>query len=298
MDYGGILSRAWQITWKNKGLWLLGILSGCTGGGGSGGNTSGYQYSAGQAPELDRFLAGIPDETLTLIVVGLALAALALFVVFFVLGVMAQAGLIAGVAQADETGSVKLGEAWRLGQPHFWRMLGMYALIIVAVLIVAAIVGVFMVVTLGLGALCLVPLVCLAIPLAIVISAYLPMVQNGIVLERQRVFEAFGRAWSLLRSNFWPLILMAVLLFVIALVAGIAIAAPILIAALPMVAVAMSQEPGLTAWLPLIACVVLYLPVALVLNGILTTFVSGTWTLTFRRLTSAGMPAVSVPAPG
>lgn len=298
MDYGGILSRSWQITWRNKGLWLLGILSGCTGSGGNGGNTSSYQYSAGQVPELDRFLAGIPEETLTLIVVVLALAALLLFVVFFVLGVMAQAGLIAGVAQADETGSVKLGEAWRLGQPAFWRMLGMYALLIVVVLIVAAIVGVFMVVTLGLGAVCLVPLVCLAIPLAIVISAYLPMVQNGIVLERQRVFEAFGRAWSLLRSNFWPLILMAVLLFVIALVAGIAIAAPILIAALPMVALAMSQEPSLTAWLPLIACVVLYLPVAIVLNGIMTTFVSGTWTLTFRRLAGAGMPAVSIPAPG
>ena len=27
MDYGKVLSTAWQITWQRKSLWLLGILS-------------------------------------------------------------------------------------------------------------------------------------------------------------------------------------------------------------------------------------------------------------------------------
>ena len=30
MDFGEILSRAWQIIWKHKILWVFGILAGCS----------------------------------------------------------------------------------------------------------------------------------------------------------------------------------------------------------------------------------------------------------------------------
>ena len=40
MNYGEVLSRAWQIIWKYKVLWIFGILAGLgSGGGGSGGLT-------------------------------------------------------------------------------------------------------------------------------------------------------------------------------------------------------------------------------------------------------------------
>jgi len=45
-NFGEVLTRAWQITWKYKVLWIFGILAGCTngggGGGGGGGGNSGY----------------------------------------------------------------------------------------------------------------------------------------------------------------------------------------------------------------------------------------------------------------
>ena len=43
MNYSEILSRAWQIIWKHKVLWIFGILAGCAnsgGGGGGGGNNN------------------------------------------------------------------------------------------------------------------------------------------------------------------------------------------------------------------------------------------------------------------
>jgi len=43
MDYGEVLSKAWQITWKYKVLWIFGILAGC---GGQFGNNS-FNYSLG-----------------------------------------------------------------------------------------------------------------------------------------------------------------------------------------------------------------------------------------------------------
>jgi hypothetical protein len=35
MDYGEVLTRAWQIIWKHKVLWIFGIFAGCSGQGGS-----------------------------------------------------------------------------------------------------------------------------------------------------------------------------------------------------------------------------------------------------------------------
>jgi len=195
-------------------------------------------------------------------------------------------------------GSVKLGQAWKLGLPHFWRLLGLAVVLIAVVLLVALAVGLLTVVTLGLAALCLIPLVCVLIPLSVILSGYLSLVQNGIVLGKQGVFEAMGKGWAMLRAHFWPITLMAVILFVIGAVAGLILSAPLLLASLPLLAVAASQpDRGLTAFLPLIGCFVLYLPVMIIVGGILKTYVSGVWTLTYRRLSGSGLAAIAVPPP-
>lgn len=295
MDYGSVLKKGWEITWKNKGLWILGILSGCTSGAGNPSQTFSYQTSGQEFPGLGRTFANIPDEMWVLILAGLAVFALALFVLVIVLSLLGQAGLIAGVAHADETGSVKLSEAWKLGLPHFWRLLGLGILLFVVVLLIALAVGFLSVITLGLALVCL---ICLGLPISIILSGYLSLVQNGIVLGKQGVFESLGKGWDLLRANFWPVVLMAVILLVIGLVAGIVMSLPFLLASLPLLAVAASQsDQGLTAFLPFLGCLVLYLPVLIVLGGILKTYVSSVWTLTYRRLAGAGLATVVVPSP-
>ena len=40
MDYGKVLSRAWEITWRWKVLWILGFLASLASGGGGGGGPS------------------------------------------------------------------------------------------------------------------------------------------------------------------------------------------------------------------------------------------------------------------
>ncbi len=60
MDYGWVLKRAWEITWKFKGLWVLGILASCSGGGGGGGggggsSGTGYQFSGESDPRMLQF---------------------------------------------------------------------------------------------------------------------------------------------------------------------------------------------------------------------------------------------------
>ncbi len=298
MDYGSVLKKGWEITWKNKGLWILGILSGCTSGAGN--PTQGFNYttSSQEYPGLERTLAGVPDEMWILIFGVLAVVGLLFLVAAVVLSILGQAGLIAGVAQADETGSVKLKEAWKLGLPHFWRLLGLAVILLVVVLLVALAIGFLTVVTLGLAALCLIPLLCILIPLSIIVSGYLSLVQNGIVLGKQGVFEAMGKGWAMLRAHFWPITLMAIILFVIGALAGFILSLPLLLASLPLLAVAFAQsDQGLTAFLPFLGCFVLYLPVMIIVGGILKTYVSGVWTLTYRRLSGSGLAAIAVPSP-
>ena len=53
MDFGAIIKRAWQITWRYKALWVLGVfagVSGCQSGGSGGGGGSGWQTNSGELP--------------------------------------------------------------------------------------------------------------------------------------------------------------------------------------------------------------------------------------------------------
>ena len=52
-NFGEVLTRAWQIIWKHKILWVFGILASFargSGGGSSGGGNSGYQGGSGNSP--------------------------------------------------------------------------------------------------------------------------------------------------------------------------------------------------------------------------------------------------------
>ena len=53
-DFGDVLSRAWQIIWKHKVLWIFGILAGCSRGSsgfrGSSGGGGGDNGGTGQLP--------------------------------------------------------------------------------------------------------------------------------------------------------------------------------------------------------------------------------------------------------
>ena len=56
-NFGEVLTRAWQITWKYKVLWIFGILAGCTNGGGGGGGNSGYRVGPSDSNYVVRYYA-------------------------------------------------------------------------------------------------------------------------------------------------------------------------------------------------------------------------------------------------
>ena len=147
-NFGEVLTRAWQIIWKNKVLWIFGILASCTrgnGGGGGGGGNTGYQFSSGdgQSPfsnqdfsRIGQQIAEWVSENLWIIIAIIAgLFLVSLF--FYFIGFVGKIGLIKGIYQA-ETGieSLNFGELFSGSLPYFWRVFGLNFLVGLAVLLI------------------------------------------------------------------------------------------------------------------------------------------------------------------
>jgi hypothetical protein len=298
-NFGEVLTRAWQITWKYKVLWIFGILAGCTnggggGGGGGGGNTS---YSTGPSdqnlpPELKRFIyqmenfgEWVVDNWWIFIVIGLVALVIAVISIF--LGTIGRIGLIKGSYEAEQ-GAEKLvfGELFSSSMPYFWRVFGLSFLIGLAFFIIFIPLILIGVLSAGVGFICLLPLICLLIPVGIAVGIIIEQANRAIVLEDLSMFDGLKRGWEIARSNVGPILVMALILFGIGLVLGIVIALPIFLIVFPAVfAFAMGEGQSLTPLYTAGVCFCLYIPVAWLLNGVLTTYTQSAWTLTYLRLT-------------
>jgi len=309
MDFGAVLKKAWEITWKNKGLWILGILAGCSASGrGNNGQAAsgfrGYNFGGGELPggrqpegqfqglpELERFFSRIDEGTwiaVALVILGVILV---LALVALVLGVIGQGGLIAGFARADEGQTVALGEAFNLGMQNFWKLLGIRVVTWAAGLIVGITVAIGVVAvaigTLGIGLLCLIPLVCLLIPLAWGLDAYIILTMVAAVEEGLGVLDAFRKAWELVRANLGPVIVMALILILGGGILSAVLGVPFIGVVVPAIlGFALGSETSIYSGLAVSGlCLVVAIPIFIVLIGVLTTYTTGAWTLTYRRLT-------------
>ncbi len=303
MDYGAVLSRAWQIGWRNKALWLLGILAGCSAsgrGGGSGSPTSGlqYQFNSGELPPpiygeyrgLEQFLEN-NAEVVILFAIGLFCVSLFIGLLFLALGVIGQGGLIAGYIQADEGAKVTLGEAFSLGLQHFWRLLGIRVVFWVAGLVIGftlllGLAGIG-IVTLGIGLICLIPLLCLLIPILLAVDGYVALTMVAAVDDDQPVLEAFGRSWAVVKENLGPALVMALILIIGGGIVNAIVFIPFAAVVFPaLTGVLVGSDTAVASGIAISAlCLVAAIPVAILVNGVVTTFITGSWTLTYRRLT-------------
>jgi hypothetical protein len=143
----------------------------------------------------------------------------------------------------------------------------------------------------GIGLLAILPLIigciCLFIPVMFVVGMIVRQAERAIVLENLPVLPALSRGWEVFRNHLGPIILMAILLAIISLVIGFVIAIPIFILVVPaVIAFAVRDAQN---WTPLIFMGIglcLYIPVSLLLEGIMTAYIDSAWTLTYMRLTA------------
>jgi len=291
-NFGEVLSRAWQIIWKHKVLWIFGIFAGCSragGGGSSGGGGGGGSGPGGGQPfseferifdQISQWISDNPWVVAVFVVLILILVVLSVF-----LGTISRIGLIKGTYQAEQGAErLILGEVFSESMPYFWRVFGLSLLIGLMFLLIFLPLIFFGVITAGIGFICIIPLLCLLIPISWAVMVVIEQANAAIVLEDLGIGDGLRRGWEVVRANIGTMIVMALILFIGSAVVSIAFAIPLIIAVFPL-AIGFAAGAERTPLLIAGVCCAVYLPILLILNGILTAYIQSAWALTYMRLT-------------
>ncbi len=294
MNYGEILTKAWNTTWKHKVLWLFGILATFASGGGGGPSGGGGAGRTGINPNFDRWSYQINDwlQQNWWVIVLIAAAIFVLIILFAILGTFGRIGLIRGAWRVDE-GQSKLTFSGLFSESgrYFWRVIGLALLVFAAALIITVVVGFGAVVgialTVGIGLLCLIPFICILVLLGWLVEIIIRLTVVSIVGEDKGVFEALTGTWAVVRDHLVETIVMGLILGIGGAILGFIIAAPFFLAMIPLIGAAIAQTETALRKMGVvsIALVCLYLPIALFLSGVLQSYIWSAWTLTYRRMT-------------
>jgi hypothetical protein len=308
MDFGYVLKRAWEIIWKFKVLWIFGILASCGQASGSGGSNSGYQFSSQNSTlghQTELWFNQLNPGIITLLIVVGIIVAIALVVLVVLLGTVGRIGLIRGTLKAEQgAGKLTFSELWREGLTYFWRVFFLNLLIavlillgVVAVVILSTILAIG---TLGIFLICLIPLLCLIIPIAWLVSIFIEQANVALVVENLDIADAIKRGWQVFIDNIGSMIVMGLILVIgISVIGGLIIGLPLLGVAAP---AALGIATGVTdnirnGVILSVVLFVIYLPFLLVFSGVLRAYTQSAWTLTFMRLTTKPSPLPAVQAP-
>jgi hypothetical protein len=295
-NFGEVLTRAWQITWRHKNLWLAGIVVGLIGFlPASASLIFAPSYSSFSNPdEVNRILPTV------LLTNGLVLFLTVLSIPIYVIG-MAVPSLGTAELERGKT-AVNLRELVRGVLPYFWRILGVVTLVWVGTfavaMIFAACVIVLSLLTFGIGALCVMPLLILFIPLGILVFALMEQAVSAILVDNLGFSDALQRAWELVRKNLGVMALLSLIIYLASTVIGMFIAFPMMIPMFGFI-LNMGSEPDLESFDRLYqnmnVWMLAFSPIYAVLQGILLTYMQSTWTLTYLSLTRATNALQSLP---
>jgi hypothetical protein len=305
MDFGLVLRRSWELIWKNKVLWIFGILASCSTGGGNFGGGFNYQMSPGdtqfrpeQLDQWSRDFETFVNQGGWAIILAIFCAVILISLLFWVIGIFGKVGLIKGILKADAGSAV----SFRPLASESWGMLGSalglnFVLILIplafllVLLILAIPIGIF---TFGIGLICL---VCLFIPVALAYGVYTELANVALVRDQRGVGAALSGAWELIRAQFAPLAAMAVVLLVGGFVVGLILLLPFAAVALPAILSLASRDPNAVGGGLLTSGILflILLPFYFIATGIIQGYLHSAWTLTYLQLTPSA-PAKSTRA--
>ena len=301
MDYGKVLGRAWEITWRWKVLWILGFLASLGRAAGGGRNPS---YHTGGSDWGGPAGFEIPPE-LVGILCGVGCLALIIGIALWVISVMARGGLIAGVQQVEDRRVTSFLAAWRVGRGRFWTLFGIGVLAAIP-LIVLVVLGVLF---LGFGVyistqatgdplgprgawgvlaplfLCGGTFCCGILILTAILAQIRIYAERAAILEDLGWIDAFKRGWEVMKENLGPTIILWLIFFVIGLALALLAFSVLLALFLPLIAILTSTDLGTWAIGPLCCGGLVAVSVTILLSAVVETFTSATWTLAYRELT-------------
>ena len=293
MEYGRILKQAGITIWKHKVIIWFGflmiipsLLMGFVVGGFffffNEDNISSFFNPYASAPDIN------PLFPVLIVIVFLG------FTIFsYVMMALSFAGVIKGTFDLEkQEHNISFGELWDSTLPYIGRVFGVFFLVFFAIflffgsfMLFGALVGV---VTAGIGFMCLMPFFLLMLPLELVAYLFASLAMPAVVVENLGVFDALRRAWDVVKQKFWSSVLMAIILLFIQWALSMIIMLPIqavqFFAMFSMDITNYTPDPG-SFFRGFAILMVIFIPLASLVQGLGMTYANAAWTLTFMHLT-------------
>ena len=332
MDHVRVLKQAWRLLWRNRALWVFGIILALTTASwetslwrGNNGNRSNNQPPSNwqlppdwpSVPGIGEWLTPQVRNTLIAVGIGLACVVVVLIVVSAVARYVSETALIRMVNQHEDTGeTLTVRQGFRLGWSRTaWRLwlidllIGLPAAFAALLLLLVALAPLLLWTTKNttagvIGTVAAIGLGFLAVLVIIVAAVALNLVKlfarRVCALERLGVTASVRQGYAMLRRNLkdvgvmwlitagvhvgWPIAIVPVVILLIAV--GVLLGGGSLLAVRGLTGLALSET---AAWIVagvaagVLFILVLAVPLAF-LGGLKETFLSSTWTLTYREL--------------
>ncbi len=312
MDYGQLFRRGWEIVWQNKFLFVLGFLAALGGGGGgsSGGNfnfrtpapTGGDPFPTDMFAEMADFWAEYGG-----LILGLICFLFILGIVFWLIRLAAQGGMIEAVDRIEAGEKMTFRTAFSAGVERLGGLVGLNLLLnapfIIFGLIFAGLgISFFAAAIQGNGAadaperflalvgVCGGIIACLLVPLGLLVLVIYPFAQRGLLLKQLGVVASIRHGWQVVRDNVGDVILLIVAFLVIGFLFGLVTLVFTIpfafLAAGPFILDAIQGNEisfGLVEAVTLAFGVVCLGLVAAAVNSVLTAYRSATVTLAYQQ---------------
>jgi len=287
-NFGEVLTRAWQIAWRHKVLWLGGIVIGFVG-------FLSLPINLLTNQSFLSFQITHPREIgqemwLPLLGVGLIIIVSILSIPINVVG-MAWPSL--GTIRVEKgTERLNFVELVKGTFPYFWRILGMFLLVGLGLFVVMGVffacIALLSIVTLGMGVICAFPLFIVLIPLVILIYAIVEQAMSAILVDNLGMSDALQFAWDLVRKNLGVMALLSIIIYIGSTIVSMIISVPMMIPMFGMIS-RMGTEPDIQLMEKLFRNMTLWMlafsPIYILVQGFLFAFIQAAWTLTYMRLT-------------
>lgn len=310
MDIGLMLKQAWQVTWRHKFLWVLGFFAGLTGiSVGIARLFFGARVTAvfrelllwAQQPQPAPlpFTFDYAEADLARFLIWAIVAAMVVFLGFWVVATIAEAGIIQAVVGAERGETVGLGASVRAGFHWLGRFVAIDAAVFFPWFLLALIIMLLMMVmilllgylglnsaelstvfwVLGIGALCLIPLFILLIPVAWLSFVYRTIAFRDAMWLDHGVRDSVRHTWQVVCGHLGTAVLIALLMMAVQSMSGWVID----LLSLPIFgAVAFLGEDSLLGDVLGVGLVL----VTAVFSGIVYTYVAVAWTISYKQLTA------------
>ena len=273
MDYGQLITRSAQITWRYKFLWIFGIIMALCGQ--SRGGTPRLQFnystsmppSGGDAPPMPEFPAFFPEPfgqvpIWVYLIVGL-IAMLVFIALGIIVGAISRSAIIKSVDRIETGDTISMSTSWRDGLAKAVPV-GLLHLLLALPLIlfwIGAAITFFVMFWSAFEPFfngipnadsqeippevsrmfaffpmffgTLCVVLCVAFIGSIIIGLFQVFGSRAIVIEDKGVLQSFSRSWQLFRRNVGSTILVALLLFVMVIIVGFVMAIPAMIVMFP-----------------------------------------------------------------